>query len=200
VSKNLCIFGDSIAWGEGDIEGGGWVDRLKLYFQKTDPEVLVHNQGVQSDNTDGLLQRFAPEAIARRCTIALFAIGINDSQMLIEGREQRMGADDFRINVLDLIAQAQALDLQIAFIGLTRVDESKTRPIPWRPDIHYVNDRISTFDAVIKDICDEKELPYLDVSQILTIEDMPDGLHPNVLGHEKLLGEIYPYIEARLGL
>ena len=200
MEKILCICGDSIVWGAGDAEGGGWADRLKIYYHNVDTEIEVYNLGVSGDTTDDLLERFDTEVRARSGTIALFAIGINDAQFIDGGAEARMTEADFRANVNDLITAAQEREMQIGFIGLTRVDESKTRPIPWRPDKHYTNERISLFDGIIKDVCEQKELPYLDVSEVLEAADMPDGLHPNALGYGKLVSAILPFLEARFGL
>jgi lysophospholipase L1-like esterase len=200
MDKNICIFGDSITWGSGDTSVGGWTDRLKAFYQATEPDIEIYNLGITGNTTDDVIERFSVEARARNCTIAIFAIGINDSKMIDGGNVEQIELADFRANILELIEQAGALDIQIAFLGLTRVDESKTRPIPWKPDTHYINSRIELFDESIKNICEDKELPYLDLSEILEVDDMPDGLHPNTLGYEKLVTAIVPFLQARFGL
>lgn len=200
METTICIFGDSITWGAGDTSVGGWADRLKAFYQATEPDIEVYNLGINSNTSDDVLARFSAEAQARGCTIALFAIGINDSKMIEGGVAEQISLADFRQNILDLIDQAGALDMQIAFLGLTRVDESKTMPIPWRPNTHYSNARITLFDESIKNICEDKELPYIHLAEVLEREDMPDGLHPNTEGYEKLITVIVPFLQARFGL
>lgn len=200
MDKILCIFGDSIVWGAGDAEGGGWADRLKIYFQNIDAEIEVYNLGIPGNTTEDVLERFQTEAQTRGGTIALFAIGINDSQFIQGDSEVRMTEAEFRSNILSLISEAQTLDMSIGFIGLTRVDESKTQPISWRPDIRLTNERIDLFDGIIKDVCEDKELPYLDVSEALEPIDIPDGIHPNAVGYGKLVSAVLPFLETRFGL
>jgi acyl-CoA thioesterase-1 len=200
MDKIICIFGDSIVWGAGDTSVGGWADRLKAFYQATEPDVKIYNLGVSGDTTDDVLRRFVPEAQARGCTIAIFAIGINDSKLIDNGEVEYITLADFRENILELIAQAGSLSLQIAFFGPTRVDETKTRPISWKPNTHYTNDRIAFFDEAIKNICEDKELPYLSLAGVLETEDTPDGLHPSTAGYEKLVTTIVPFLQARFGL
>jgi lysophospholipase L1-like esterase len=60
----LCIFGDSIVVGSDDTEGGGWVARMRLDFNRRG-KVAVYNLGVDGDRTEQLLRRIAGEAAAR---------------------------------------------------------------------------------------------------------------------------------------
>ncbi len=202
MPRTLCIFGDSITWGTGASDSGGWADQLKVYYQSTDSDVQIFNLGIPGDTAEDVLLRFQSEAGARQGTIALFAIGINDAQLRGEvGEEEvRVTDEEFKANILELVGEAARREMQVAFIGITRVDESRTLPVAWRSDRHYLNERIDLFDSIIRDICEDKELPYLSVASALESEDLTDGLHPNTAGYDKLFGAILPFLEARLGL
>lgn len=77
--STICVFGDSIVWGEGDPVGGGWVSRLKRYYEEHNCGVSVYNLGIDADTSEWLLSRIESETLAREPDIVVIAIGINDS-------------------------------------------------------------------------------------------------------------------------
>ncbi|OGF76786.1 hypothetical protein A3H65_03530 [Candidatus Giovannonibacteria bacterium RIFCSPLOWO2_02_FULL_45_14] len=185
---NICIFGDSITWGAVDPIGGGWANRLRNYFeskgQRVDQDFDIYNLGVSSDNTEDLLKRFKIEAEARKPEIILIAIGINDSQIVISENKNRVSLDKFRENLESIIKEAQKI--KIIFIGLTRVDEAKTTPIPWNTERKYLNFEIEKYDSILKEAAANGNLEYIGMDKVLTEKDLEDGIHPNVSGHEKM--------------
>jgi len=58
MSTRICVFGASIAWGAWDPDGGGWVTRLRRYFEINDYDIEVYNLGVSGNTTKDLLKRF----------------------------------------------------------------------------------------------------------------------------------------------
>lgn len=94
----ICIFGDSITWGAGDSEKGGWVERLKVYFgEKYD--IDIYNLGVSGDTTENLLARVENESKVREPNIIVFAIGVNDAQFIHSTNSNRISEDGFRNNI-----------------------------------------------------------------------------------------------------
>jgi len=188
IMPNICIFGDSITWGAVDPIGGGWANRLRNYFeskgQRVDQDFDIYNLGVSSDNTEDLLKRFKIEAEARKPEIILIAIGINDSQIVISENKNRVSLDKFRENLESIIKEAQKI--KIIFIGLTRVDEAKTTPIPWNTERKYLNFEIEKYDSILKEAAANGNLEYIGMDKVLTEKDLEDGIHPNVSGHEKM--------------
>ena len=132
----LCIFGDSIAWGASD-EKGGWVNRFKLSLMDS---IHVYNLGICGDTTNYLLERFKVECEAREPTKIVFAIGINDSSS-----DSGIDIKKFEDNLNELAKQAKEFTNNIIFIGLTKVNESKTQ-------VDYLNDKISEYDSVLKKV------------------------------------------------
>lgn len=198
----ICIFGDSITWGATDHEGGGWAARLRNYFEskglRVDQDVDVYNLGVSGDNTDDLIARFSVEMGAREPNMVIFAIGINDSQFVISENRNRISLENFRNNLEKMIELAQERGCSVILIGLTRVDESKTTPIPWNTDKKYLNEYIQTYDSVLQDISEKKGLPFIAMSDVVQLEDLEDGLHPNTNGHKKMFDAIKGKIESAL--
>lgn len=194
---NICVFGDSITWGANDSEQGGWVNRLRNYYQsqglRVDKDVDVYNLGVSGDNTEDLLKRFHVELEARlgeKTTFVVFAIGINDSQFVISKNENRISAEAFQANLKTLIKDAKKYADKIAFVGLTQVDEAKTVPISWNKDKRYTNDDIEKYDEIIQIVVDEEGIVYIGMKGVVGLEDLGDGLHPNSEGHKKMFEKI----------
>ncbi len=194
---NICIFGDSSTWGAVDPVGGGWANRLKNYFEskglRVDRDIDVYNLGVSSDNTDDLLKRFKVEAEAREPEIILIAIGINDSQIVISKNKNRVSLDKFRENLKSIIKEAHGT--KVVLIGLTRVDEAKTAPIPWNTDKKYLNSEIEKYDLVLREMAASENLEYIGMDKVLSEKDLEDGIHPNISGHEKIFEVIKSKLE-----
>ncbi len=186
----ICIFGDSITWGAVDPEQGGWASRLRNHFESqglsVDMDVDVYNLGISGDNTDDLKVRFEIEAQARKPDTIIFAIGINDAQFLLSKQDNRVPIAAFSKNMTELLHRAKEIATRVIVIGITRVDETKTTPIPWRIDKEYRNSHIDRYDTALRELAEAHEVPYVDVSTALTLEDLADGLHPNTAGHKKL--------------
>jgi len=191
MEKTVCIFGDSIAWGAWDPERGGWAFRLRSYFETNDFEIELYNCGVSGDNTNKLLKRFDTEAAARKPDIIIFAIGINDSQYIHSKENPRISIEEFQSNLQELINHAKKFAKQIIFAGLTKVDESKTMPIPWDSAKYYDNENIKNYNEKIKEICNKNNLKFIEMLDLLdNNQDLEDGLHPNSQGHEKMFLKI----------
>ena len=179
--KTICVFGDSITWGAWDNEKRGWVNRLKLFLCK-DNGVEVYNLGISGDKTEDVLERFGEEAKVREPTDIIFAIGINDT---FHGSEELSGIDinKFKENLNELIRQAKKFTHRIVFIGLTRVNESEVEK-------SYKNELIQEYDKILKDVCDENSLLYIEMFTLLNDSDLEDGLHPNAEGHKKIFKKV----------
>lgn len=195
MTKRISIFGDSITWGKDDSDRGGWVNRLRHYFEVEEKsDIEVYNVGVSGDTTDDLLKRFTPECEARnrKDQVILFAIGINDSLHYINQPDSpKVPLDRFQSNLRKLIDDAKVFSDTIAFIGLTIVDESK---MPRKEEKYWANDRIKKYNEVLKNICMESNIPFLEMLDIIDIKDLPDGLHPDSTGHEKMFQRIKEFI------
>ncbi|NTU99041.1 hypothetical protein HGA64_03485 [Candidatus Falkowbacteria bacterium] len=191
MSTTICIFGDSITWGATDIDGGGWAGRLRSNLE-ADPrsDAMVYNLGICGDTTDGLLRRFSIEAEARDPQMIIFAIGINDSAYVVSRNNPQTDLEDFKYNLVQLIDRASEITSRIVFVSLNKVDEDKTAPIPWTADIFYDNENILVYNSVISAVCQENNIQFIDVFDVLELSDLDDGLHPNAAGHEKLFVKI----------
>lgn len=191
---NILVFGDSITYGAWDKEKGGWVNRLRLVLENDNSNnyYMVFNLGISGDVTESIKNRFDNECKIRfnknDNTIIIFSIGINDIQNLKD--EDRVSLETFRNNIITLINSAKKYTDNILFIGLTKVDESKVTPLPWNKEKSYLNNKITIFDKELKNICLENNVDYLYIYDLLEIEELFDGLHPNNVGHQKICDKV----------
>lgn len=191
----ICIFGDSITWGAYDPEQGGWATRLRNYFELQNEGVDVYNLGVSGDTTDDLLERIEAEATSREPDLIIFAIGVNDAQFIYSKNITRVLLGEFQQNLTELLTIAKKFTNNIVFVGLTRVDESKTTSIPWNTDKSYTNLNIERLDSTIEKFCKENELKFIPMKGLLNHDDFIDGLHPNTQEHIKMFERIRLEIE-----
>ena len=189
----LIVFGDSITLGCWDTNGG-WVQRLKKYFDKkniTDPDFysLVYNLGVSGDTSKGLLERFETELKPRRKKdelVLLFAIGINDSLYLNGEKKNQVSSIKCKSNINKLVQKAKKYSNQVFFLGLTQVDESRTNPRAWDKNTSYFNTKVKEYNNIIKQACKENNVHFIPVYDKISVKDLVDGVHPNNKGHEKI--------------
>ena len=193
---NILIFGDSITWGAYDPEQGGWATRLRNYFEEQDNDVAVYNLGISGDTTADLLARIEVEAKSREPNLIIFAIGINDAQFIHSTNGLRVSLDEFQQNLAKLLALAKKFTNKVVFVGLTKVDESKTAPIPWNTAKSYTNENIERLDNVIKKFCEDTKLKFIPMESIVGNDDLIDGLHPNTKGHIKIFNQMKSEIES----
>ena len=199
--SKILVFGDSITWGAFDLEGGGWVERLKLYMWAKG-DIDVYNLGISGGKTPGLLERFESETKARieedEETIIVFAIGINDSYFVHSKNSLMVPPEQFKENIQKLIGLAQQFSSKIIFVGLTLVDESRTTPIPWDTDKSYKNENIKKYNEIIKSICKDKNIYFVEIFDKWLQSDyqtlLEDGLHPNSRGHHKIFETVKDYL------
>ncbi|MFA5086405.1 MAG: GDSL-type esterase/lipase family protein [Candidatus Paceibacterota bacterium] len=189
---NICIFGDSIAWGEADYEKGGWVEKLKTKLMPKG--INVYNLGISSDTTEGVLKRIESEAEKRNPDIIIFAVGINDCSKI--KNENVTDLNKFRKNIELIFDKAKLFTDKIVFIGLTDIDETKTNPYSWDKNISSDNQSIGEYDGTIRSFCEKNNIPFINMLGVLINDgDLSDGLHPSSRGHQKIFEIIEKTIE-----
>lgn len=200
MSQRICVFGDSIPWGAEDQERGGWTDRLKVFIKKTGKFNEVFNLANPGKESNYLVQRMEPECEARlnpekrKGNVIIVQIGINDSQYVESEDRQRVEPVVTKQNIKKIIEISRKFVDNIVFIGLARVDEKRTCPIGWNDDKHQRLGDAEKYNNIIKKICSEEKIHFLDVFDLLSDEDLHDGLHPNEQGHEKLFQTVKDFL------
>lgn len=185
----ILVFGDSIAHGHNDFDLGGWVSRLNLC---THMEPSFYNLSVSGETTEGAVQRLRSEAGARvpdDGLAILFALGTNDSAIV--GGRPWVKADRFGENVFALLRIAKSYTGKVAWVGAPAVDDAKTHPTAWMDSISYTDADVHAYNAIAKACCIAEGVAFISVHDTLAVEDLPDGLHPNTAGHEKIFRRVH---------
>jgi len=193
LEGNVCIFGDSIVWGWGSSEFGGWTHKLLAYAHNVVAgENIVYSLGMPGETTEGLLKRIKSESYARTPNTIIIASGLNDCRYNKVSDKRAVEVEEFKKNIAEIIKIAREFTKKIVFIGLTKVNEKHTIPIIWNADEMYKNEDIKKYNDELQQICIREEIKFIDVIDLLNIDDIDaiDGLHPNIRGHEKMFKHI----------
>jgi lysophospholipase L1-like esterase len=93
----------------------------------------------------------------------------------------------FKINLQKILEVAQKHKSKIVFIGIIPHDEGKLSPLPWEHDLYQKDEYIIKYNEAIKEFCQKKELPFLNLLEQLGadfVKFSQDGCHPNSEGHK----------------
>jgi lysophospholipase L1-like esterase len=198
----IIAFGDSLVYGFGDVEGGGWVERLRRSWMA--PETaghVVYNLGVRGDRTPQVVQRLECEFCRRGelrnrlPDLLILSVGLNDSACVSrpQGRNYT-DFDKFQAELNYLLDQAQDL-CPVLFVGMVPVDESK---MPFLDCLFYNHEQQYRYKESTRKACQQRQIPYLDLFDLWMQNPLnwqkerlgPDGLHPNVLGYQTIFAQI----------
>lgn len=195
----IVAMGDSLIYGYGDPEGGGWVERLRCdWMRPGSPGHALYNLGVRGDRVAQVAHRLADEfrnrgeLRHRMPDLLILSVGVNDSARLgrLTGRNFTEFAE-FQANLAALLDQAQQL-CPVLFVGMTPVDESQ---MPFSNCLYYNQDDQQCYKEATRLACQERQIPYLDILDLWLSRGQDwwrsrlsaDGLHPNTAGYEALL-------------
>ena len=189
MGKKICVWGDSIAYGAWDKEGG-WFARLRKHYYDLNDDLAFYNLAVNGETTDTLLKHFAAECEARRPNICLIEVGVNDSSAIDKPDNPKVEFSRFKKNIKKICKIAKKYSERIIFLGITPVDEAKSNPVQFSCLCYYTNENILAYNQAINDLCDANRVQMISFYNVLGVEDLPDGLHPNESGNEKIFEEV----------
>lgn len=198
----LVVLGDSIIYGYGDPEGGGWVERLRRQWMLPDsPGHVLYNLGVRGDGVKQVQERVEQEFRSRgelrnRVPDAIIlSVGVNDSARLRrpDGRNFT-DFESFPQELANLLDQAQQL-CPVLFVGMVPVDEAK---MPFLDCFYYNHADQYRYKEATRLACNKRQIPYLDIfdkwrsrgTDWCNKHLCQDGLHPNVAGYKALLQDV----------
>ncbi len=198
----LVALGDSLIYGYGDPDGGGWVERLRRQWMRPDSAGhVLYNLGVRGDGVEQVAQRLEGEY---RCRgelrhrlpdYIILSVGVNNSCRV--GRSQGRHftpLDRFQQDVSTLLAEAQQL-CPVLFVGMTPVDEAA---MPFADCLYYAHADQSIYNEAVRQACADYGIPHLNLFDLwLSRGDFwwrsrlsEDGLHPNAPGYDGLLQDV----------
>jgi len=201
-SLKIVALGDSIVYGFGDPERGGWVEQLRRWWMlPNSPGHVLYNLGVRGDRTQQVAQRLEVEfrhrgELRNRVPdLIILSVGVNDSARL--GRPNGKNYTDFAIfqsDIANLLEVAQQL-CPVLFVGMVPVDEAK---MPFLDCFYFNHSDQYHYKEATRLACNQRQIPYLDIFDLwkgrgetwLRQRLSEDGLHPNTLGYQALLDDV----------
>ncbi|MEM1238506.1 MAG: GDSL-type esterase/lipase family protein [Cyanobacteria bacterium P01_H01_bin.26] len=200
--KKVVVMGDSLVYGYGDTEGGGWVERLRRQWMDPEqPGPIIYNLGVRGDGAQQVSVRLEREfklrgELRRRVPdILVLSVGLNDCARLGRPAGRPMTDEVTFTRVLhDVLDQARGL-CPTFFVGMIPVNEMA---MPYADVLHFSNDDQRHYNQITHHACGARQIPYLDLYQRWCSKGeswrnerlCSDGLHPNVLGYRALMAEV----------
>jgi lysophospholipase L1-like esterase len=198
----ILALGDSLVYGFGDPEKGGWVEQLRRWWMLPDhPGHVLYNLGVRGDRTQQVAQRLEVEFRHRGelrnrfPNLIILSVGVNDCARLARpnGRNYTEFAV-FESEIASLLERAQQL-CPVLFVGMVPVDETK---MPFLDCLYYNHADQYRYKEATRLACNQRQIPYLDIfAQWIERGDLwqrkrlsEDGLHPNTLGYQALLEDV----------
>ena len=209
MNNNYIIIGDSITYGIGDFESGGWAAMFKNYIVKKDNSKecsnYVHVAGfpgaISTDiltKIDSILKSFKHEEFTNT---VILSIGVNDTQEF--NGSQKNSIEEYKANIEKISKCVMDNDCNMIILGLTRIESDEK--FLWKQNKYYDNEIITeydrdlelilSYDAELENLCKNNRIKYIAMQDILQKADFIDGLHPNHNGHKKICNYIIESIK-----
>ena len=174
----ILAFGNSLTAGFGVSPGDSFAGRLQQVLRERGQEVRVINGGVSGDTTYdglrrlGLLLQHSPDLV-------ILEFGVNDFFM-------DMRPENIRTNLESMIDSCHSRGAKVllaGFLSLRQIDGK------YEESYHRIYEEIARF----KDVSLFPDfLPDIPQNPELTL---PDGIHPNETGIDKIVQEIVPFVQ-----
>jgi lysophospholipase L1-like esterase len=178
----ICFVGDSFVNGTGDQECLGWTGRVCANANKKGYDITYYNLGIRRDTSIDITKRWLQEVSLRLPKKydgrVVFSFGLNDTTL--ENGKTRVDFADSLKNAHEILSEAQKL-YPVLMIGPAPYAEQK--------DSQRKN-RNTDLCKQFALICNELNIPYLDVFSILEKSNIwinearaNDGVHPQAGGY-----------------
>ncbi|HXS15525.1 MAG TPA: GDSL-type esterase/lipase family protein [Candidatus Saccharimonadales bacterium] len=199
IPQRIVAIGTSAFFGLGDPLHGGFIGRLKQWHERKGSDNELYNLGVSKDSigetTSELLERLPSEAKVREPHLILLTSGINDIRR--HGNRENpsiTSKEKFRSNLISMIHEAKILADVVVVSPIPILEKHDSA------DNYLLPEDLKVYMQVVKDVCEEEHIPYLDVYNEWLTEDhsqflTPDGVHPNEQGHEKIFESLKELLE-----
>jgi lysophospholipase L1-like esterase len=200
-SLRILALGDSLVYGYGDTEGGGWVERLRRRWMYADADHVVYNLGIRGDRVSQVKERLEQEfryrgELKNKCPdLIILSVGVNDCPRLgIPTGRNLTEFKQFQIDVLNLLDEAKNL-CPVIFVGMVPVDQAK---MPFLDCFYFNHIDQYRYKQFTKEACLERNIPYLDIFDLwmnrgedwLRSQLSDDGLHPSIRGYQSLFDDV----------
>lgn len=195
--KNIGMIGDSIAHGYYDENEMGFFARLaKLILENHPGEYVFNNMAQSGDNIADATNRAIYEVLSRQFDLIIVNIGINDLRRRKNSDLQLDFSEGARImywnKLLDILAKTGA---KIVVMDLVPVIESRYSE---QASLVRYNSDVERYNEIIKTICQDRNVFFFSRYEDWKSRDLEklykDATHPNAVGHQMMVEEIYRFL------
>lgn len=202
--SQILVFGDSIAYGLWDSEGG-WVQRLrqlvdqKIRDSKFELDCSVFNLGISGNTSEDILARLEDEIQPRKegGMVIMIAIGTNDSVVNLETGNFWVSPAKYQENLEKIVKKATKYSDRVVLLGLFPVDE-RVDPIPWVENCSYKNENIKMYEQILESVARLNNTDFIPLFDKFSKDPkrlLEDGVHPNSKGHAAIYQVVLEYLQ-----
>lgn len=178
----ICFVGESFVNGTGDPQCLGWTGRICITAINQGYDITYYNLGVRRETSTELKQRWLQEVSYRLPPEydgrVVFSFGANDTTL--ENGKTRVDFEESIINIRHILSQAKQL-YPVLMISTAPCGDAAQ------------NQRIANLSQAFASVCQDLDIPYLDVFSILVNSPIwltearnNDGAHPQAGGYTEL--------------
>lgn len=183
-TRVILAFGDSLYAGYGLAPGEGLAPRLEQALRADGLDVVVHNGGVSGDTSAAGLARlaFTLDGLPRAPALAIVGLGGND---MLRG----ISPDETRRNLDAILDEFDRRGIPVLLTGM--------RAAP-NLGADYVTAFEGLYPALARDH-DAALYPFM-LARVIGQPALmlPDGIHPNAAGVERIVAELAPLARQQL--
>lgn len=202
----IVALGDSLVYGFGDPEGGGWVERLRRQWMQCDQTGhVLYNLGVRGDGVQQVTQRLEVEFRHRgelRNRVPdgiILSVGANDSARLGHWRGRNFTDFETFERAINYLLDLAHVLCPVWFVGMVPVNEAQ---MPFLDCLYYSHADQHRYKEVTRLACQARQIPYLDLFDRWQMRGKDwqqarlsqDGLHPNVAGYQAILEDVLNWL------
>jgi lysophospholipase L1-like esterase len=197
----IIALGDSLVYGYGDPEAGGWVERLRRRWMYSNANHVLYNLGIRGDRVCQVQERLEQEfryrgELRNKCPdLIILSVGVNDTPRLGGPTAKNLtDFQEFQQDITDLLERAINL-CPVIFVGMVPTDQAK---MPFLDCFYFNHIDQFRYKQATKEACLKRNIPYLDIFDLwmsrgedwVRSQLSDDGLHPNVRGYQSLFDDV----------
>lgn len=207
----ICIFGDSIAAGQGVPYDATWAhqcERLLAGNPKAQP-LTFSNVSVNGDTTRMALERMPRDVQAFKPDVLVIQFGLNDANFWVsDAGHPRVSPAAFAANLSEMIDRGRRAGAREVLIQTNHLTEengpveakiSRLAPCSYREHARHYNE-------VVRRVAGACDVTLVDVEHLVAGAGtcsmrrllLADGLHLSAFGHEVYFGAVSPSLLAAI--
>ena len=137
---------------------------------------------------------FKKRVLKKKESTVVIAIWINDCSIDNKNKQPRVNKEDFVKNIKEIVNKCRDDELitRVIFMSNINVNEEIINNADDCEFLFYNKD-IKVYNNLLKDICIENNIEYIDKFWIMNNDDLEDWLHPNTKWHTKIFEKMKDY-------